>query len=429
MYAVDRTSPDRNTTSNVELNPTVQAAWKVKVARLQYDGNWDPEPAGWRRLTNVMHNDANTRLAIEKVKLGDKTLVQAGNTAIGPTPDQIRQMAQKRITPEQLQATGADPAKLQALIDANVQAIQAELKAKQVNFRIAHLTGTTKFSLTPDQRQELHAFIDGGGVLAIDAAGGSSEFAGSAEQELKALFGLDAEKALAKPLELKNPLYTIAGAEIEKVHYRSFARDQLTGVTHLPRLCGVEQNGRIVAYYSREDLSGGLVGQQVDGVLGYDPDSATAIMRNIILSVIPERRGSTTPVASLPAKPVSLGKPATASNVIQNNATYAAAMALDGNPGTRWATDATVNQAWLQVDLGAPVRVDGVKILECSGRTRDFQVQYQQDGQWKTALHGSTIGDNLVKSFDPITAQIWRLNIANSPGGPSIWEFQLFADQ
>ena len=34
---------------------------------------------------------------------------------------------------------------------------------------------------------------------------------------------------------------------------------------------------------SREDLSIGLVGHAVDGVAGYDPASATPIMRNVIL--------------------------------------------------------------------------------------------------------------------------------------------------
>ena len=36
-------------------------------------------------------------------------------------------------------------------------------------------------------------------------------------------------------------------------------------------------------FYSREDLSGGLVGEPVDGIVGYDPATATAIMRNILL--------------------------------------------------------------------------------------------------------------------------------------------------
>ena len=42
-------------------------------------------------------------------------------------------------------------------------------------------------------------------------------------------------------------------------------------------------NGRLGVIFSREDLSTGLVGHAVDGVIGYDPVTATVLMRNVIL--------------------------------------------------------------------------------------------------------------------------------------------------
>jgi hypothetical protein len=41
--------------------------------------------------------------------------------------------------------------------------------------------------------------------------------------------------------------------------------------------------GRIVAIDSSEDLSGGLVGYNIDGIVGYSPTSALEIVRNIVL--------------------------------------------------------------------------------------------------------------------------------------------------
>ena len=38
----------------------------------------------------------------------------------------------------------------------------------------------------------------------------------------------------------------------------------------------------MIVIYSREDLSAGLVGQAVDGIVGYDPASATALMSHIL---------------------------------------------------------------------------------------------------------------------------------------------------
>ena len=51
----------------------------------------------------------------------------------------------------------------------------------------------------------------------------------------------------------------------------------------MPRLKGVEVGGRTAVLFSREDLTAGMVGQDVDGVFGYTPAVATAIMRNVAL--------------------------------------------------------------------------------------------------------------------------------------------------
>ncbi|MGB7159642.1 MAG: hypothetical protein WBD40_16365, partial [Tepidisphaeraceae bacterium] len=63
--------------------------------------------------------------------------------------------------------------------------------------------------------------------------------------------------------------------------YREYAQ-RVVGSTKEPKLQGVEQGGRFVIIYSREDLSAGLVGQAVDGIIGYDPATATAIMTRIL---------------------------------------------------------------------------------------------------------------------------------------------------
>ena len=45
----------------------------------------------------------------------------------------------------------------------------------------------------------------------------------------------------------------------------------------------LELNGRARVIYSPDDLSAGLVGQNVDGVSGYDPATATELMTRIVL--------------------------------------------------------------------------------------------------------------------------------------------------
>ena len=50
---------------------------------------------------------------------------------------------------------------------------------------------------------------------------------------------------------------------------------------------GIRIDDRLAVIYSREDLSGGLVGQSVDGIVGYDPQSAAELMRRLILAARP----------------------------------------------------------------------------------------------------------------------------------------------
>jgi alpha-L-fucosidase len=119
---------------------------------------------------------------------------------------------------------------------------------------------------------------------------------------------------------------------------------------------------------------------------------------------------------------------ATASNVYQNLAEYGADKSVDMNPSTRWATDAGVKTAWLELDLGKPVTFNCAVINEAFPelqRVRKFAIEYLEDGQWKSCYQGEKIGAKHMASFSAVTAQRVRLNITESTDGPTISEFQL----
>ena len=66
---------------------------------------------------------------------------------------------------------------------------------------------------------------------------------------------------------------------------------------------------RIGVLYSREDISGGMVGEPMDGILGYEPAAATKIMQEFVL--YGERGGkapATAPVAAAPDKNAKTAK-------------------------------------------------------------------------------------------------------------------------
>ena len=117
------------------------------------------------------------------------------------------------------------------------------------------------------------------GRMVVDSAGGSGQFSQSIEQEFDAIFG-DAAKSLKDSLAGDHPIYKITGRL--DVEYRPYARRSLTGDLKAGRLRLMELNGKPAIIYSPEDLSAGLVGQAVDGIVGYTPPTAWRLMANII---------------------------------------------------------------------------------------------------------------------------------------------------
>ncbi|MFI5381192.1 MAG: DUF4159 domain-containing protein [Tepidisphaerales bacterium] len=224
QYSVDRKNLRVKGAGQVVRSDAGAApAQSIRVARLEYAGNWDPEPGGWRRLAGVLRSEGGVQLVVERVRLGKGVLARG-------------------------------------------------------QYALAHLTGTAAFTLTESERKELLDYVRGGGTLLVDAAGGHDEFGLAAERQIHSLF---AESKLdLRPLPADHAIFK-AGDALGQVEYREFARELVGGIRS-PRLLGIEDQGRAAVIFSREDLSAGLVGQEVDGICGYAPASATAIVRHVL---------------------------------------------------------------------------------------------------------------------------------------------------
>jgi Domain of unknown function (DUF4159) len=254
LYTIDKQNLQYKGASYIETpDAKIKATRNIKVARLKYTGNWDPEPGGWRRLAAVMHNHDKVDVDVQTVTLGDGSL--------------IKPAAKPSIKPPNPNA-----------------------------FNVAHMTGTVKFDLTTAQADELKKFVTTGGTLVIDAAGGSSEFATSAEAMLQKVFG-SAANSLEEDLKPEDPIFHMAGVDAGPIEYRTFARQVLGHDIHSAHLRGITIGGRLAVIYSREDLSEGLVGEPIDGVVGYSPKVATALMSDALLL---GAFGPSAPAASAP---------------------------------------------------------------------------------------------------------------------------------
>jgi alpha-L-fucosidase len=111
----------------------------------------------------------------------------------------------------------------------------------------------------------------------------------------------------------------------------------------------------------------------------------------------------------------------TASNVFQNNvATYGPARAIDGDAGTRWATDEGVAEAVFEAELTEPGSVSGVALdEEFAPRVQEFEVDLRIGGAWTTIHRGTTIGRGFRAMFEPVKADALRLRILRSSDGPT----------
>ncbi|MEM7808220.1 MAG: DUF4159 domain-containing protein, partial [Planctomycetota bacterium] len=221
----------RGTTPLVEVNDAKKTTRQLKVGRLKYQGNWNPEPAGWERFTAVMHNDYATKLDVQTVDPATDTLAE---------------------------------------------------------FDVLHLTGTDALIFKDGVGDKLKTYVEGGGTLLVDAAGGNGVFIESASDFLKSTFGNDAN-ALDTPLPTSHPIYKATPEPIDTVDYTLFAR-RTVGGANKGRLRGISFENRLGVIVSHEDLSNGLVGSNIDGVMGYVPADATRLTAAALLHAADRRQ-------------------------------------------------------------------------------------------------------------------------------------------
>ncbi|HEY2587115.1 MAG TPA: DUF4159 domain-containing protein [Tepidisphaeraceae bacterium] len=161
---------------------------------------------------------------------------------------------------------------------------------------VAHLTGTGRFTLTPAQRSALKQFVAAGGTVIVDAAGGDVLFADSAENELRAIFN-----ARPELLDETHLVFNYPGNRVDAVGFRGYAADKVVE-RRRAKLRGLSAGRRTAVFFSREDLSAGLVGEPVDGILGYDPATATALMEGMLLYAqsrgVPPQPSATAPATA-----------------------------------------------------------------------------------------------------------------------------------
>ena len=137
-------------------------------------------------------------------------------------------------------------------------------------------------------------------------------------------------------------------------------------------------------------------------------------------------------------------QPVMASSLSDGRIEYLPEYAVDEDPNTRWLAQSNDSLPTLTVDLGGFKRFNTVILLEpYIPHIEEFELQFLQEGAWKTIFKGSGIGQKFTKQFPAVESRKVRLvvtrfktgenpfNILSYPGkrppveGVTLSEFQV----
>jgi hypothetical protein len=222
LYTAGKTELKNRLESNfIVENPTPPAA-SIRVARLQYDGNWDPEPAAFDHAERWFR-----------------------------------------------QQTG---------LDMNVQTITVDELA-DAHPPIAYLTGTGRFLPSVTQVVSLRNYVRNGGLLIVDPCGVPGEFFTDMHGDILPRLFFDGK---LDPIDANHPVLTASGdgmTDVSNPQVRQFVRAQ--DINDWMPLMLRAGKGHVILLPL--DMISGLLGCDAWGIAGYKPDYSLALLKNIVL--------------------------------------------------------------------------------------------------------------------------------------------------
>lgn len=126
---------------------------------------------------------------------------------------------------------------------------------------------------------------------------------------------------------------------------------------------------------------------------------------------------------------VAEGATAEATNVRGDSRRYAAACVTDGDTATYWATDDSVKQAALTIDLGKPTRFNRFLVQEyirLGQRVKGFTVEALADTGWTQLASETTIGYKRILRLPTTTTTKVRFTVTNAKACPLISNIALY---
>jgi hypothetical protein len=241
LYAAGRNAKRPRIAANYVKQENASPKTKLSVARIKYAGDYDPEPLAMGQLKAIMANDHNVDLKVSVMK----------------------------------------PAEL----------------TKET--KVAFLTVSDGLNMTDEELAAIRKWVDDGGTLWVDAAGGTAA-AIDKEQEILPKVGMTDIESLER-----TPIFTGAGLtggkDVGEPEVRRFLNTRADRAVLRGRLTGTHPS--VVALNG--DLSAGWAGMNHWGIAGYGATTARQVVVNGLLLTVkenapppPATRAATQPATS-----------------------------------------------------------------------------------------------------------------------------------
>jgi alpha-L-fucosidase len=102
----------------------------------------------------------------------------------------------------------------------------------------------------------------------------------------------------------------------------------------------------------------------------------------------------------------------------------------DGDPKNRWQAASGEKSATLEIDLGKPATIQCLSLVEpwhpWDGIKQNIELYSNEGNEWKLVTKAQTEGSGLTQTFQPVTAQKFKMVIQNEKQAPAINEAILF---
>ncbi len=227
QYASGRHELRNRLETNVIAAPKAVPSYTIAVARLRYGGNWDPEPYAWTRFSRWFQLQTGYGIDVRPVDMSE-------------------------LTPQ------AAP--------------------------IAILTGTDAYGPKPAEVDAVRKYVQAGGVLFVDLAGGGGAFEESARTKL---FARAFPNGFLRVLPPDHPLLNTGApgmADLSHPRLRPFALEKLGSPTNEFPSSFAAGRGHVV--FTPLDMTCGLLGTNTWGILGYAPDYSQEFIKNLLLWMV-----------------------------------------------------------------------------------------------------------------------------------------------